>query len=59
VFIIQRKLPEYGWSDLRIELLLQELALMDSNNFPGKEGRLSFDRVQGRHAVRLEIMCSV
>ena len=31
----QRKLPEEGWSDERIELLLQELALMDSNNYPG------------------------
>ena len=32
---MQRKLPDEGWSNLRIELLLQELALMDSNNFPG------------------------
>lgn len=31
----QRKLPEEGWSDDRIELLLQELALMDSNNYTG------------------------
>lgn len=34
-FIEQRKLPDEGWSDLRIEFLLQELAVMDSNNFPG------------------------
>ena len=33
----QRKLPDEGWSTLRIELLLQELALMDSNNFPGRQ----------------------
>ena len=33
--IQKRKLPQDGWSDLRIELLLQELAVMDSNNFPG------------------------
>lgn len=31
----QRKLPEEGWGDDRIELLLQELALMDSNNYTG------------------------
>ena len=35
---LQRKLPDEGWSNLRIELLLQELALMDSNNFPGGRG---------------------
>lgn len=34
----QGKLPEFGWSDLRIELLLQEFALMDSNNFPANVG---------------------
>ena len=33
---IQRKLPNEGWSDIRIQLILRELALMDSNNFPGK-----------------------
>ena len=31
----QRKLPEDGWPDNRIEMLLGELSLMDSNNFPG------------------------
>ena len=36
LILSQRKLPDEGWSDLRIELLLQELALMDSNNFPGR-----------------------
>lgn len=31
----QRKLPEDGWPDNRIEMLLGELSMMDSNNFPG------------------------
>lgn len=33
--IFQKKLPNEGWDDARIQLLLQELSLMDSNNFPG------------------------
>jgi len=32
---LQRQLPEEGWDDLSIELFLQEVALMDSNNFIG------------------------
>lgn len=32
---LQRKWPEEGWGTAAIELLLQEIALMDSNNFPG------------------------
>ena len=36
---------------MRIELLLQELALMDSNNYPGKEGGV-FYVVQGLHPMR-------
>lgn len=35
-FLTQRKLPEEGWPDNRIEMLLGELSMMDSNNFPGK-----------------------
>ena len=31
----QRKLSEDGWPDNRIEMLLEELSLMGSNNFPG------------------------
>jgi len=31
-------LPEEGWSDQAIEILLGELSLMDSNNFPGNCG---------------------
>ncbi|XP_021371974.1 O-phosphoseryl-tRNA(Sec) selenium transferase-like [Mizuhopecten yessoensis] len=34
----QKKLPEEGWSDLTIEILLQEFSVMDSNNFPGNCG---------------------
>lgn len=34
----QRKWPETGWDDATIELLLAELALMDSNNFLGNVG---------------------
>ncbi|KAJ0400192.1 hypothetical protein ATCC90586_009328 [Pythium insidiosum] len=29
----QRRVPEDGWDDLTVELLLQQLAAMDSNNF--------------------------
>ena len=32
----QRQLPTDGWSDVAIELLLHELALMDSQNFIGR-----------------------
>jgi O-phospho-L-seryl-tRNASec:L-selenocysteinyl-tRNA synthase len=55
VLIEQRKLPDEGWSNLRIELLLQELALMDSNNFPEnvgvgeREGRVFSELVARRH----------
>ncbi len=28
------KLPEKGWSDHRIELFLNSLSMLDSNNFP-------------------------
>lgn len=47
-FLSNRGLPERGWDDVQIEFLLQELALMDSNNFVGnvgvgeREGRVSF-----------------
>ena len=51
----QRKLPDTGWKDIEIEMLLHELATMDSNNFPGncgvgeREGRLQSDMVARRH----------
>jgi O-phospho-L-seryl-tRNASec:L-selenocysteinyl-tRNA synthase len=44
-----------GWSDAHIELLLRELALMDSNNFVGnagvgeREGRVFSSLVKKRH----------
>jgi O-phospho-L-seryl-tRNASec:L-selenocysteinyl-tRNA synthase len=50
-----RELPERGWDDLNIELLLAELAAMDSNNFPHnigageREGRLFSGLVSRRH----------
>ena len=51
----QGKLPEEGWDDITIELLLDQLALMDSNNFPGncgvgeREGRVYSSLVAQRH----------
>ncbi|KAL5471528.1 hypothetical protein EMCRGX_G029652 [Ephydatia muelleri] len=52
---MQGSLPEKGWTNQRIELLLQELSLMDSNNFPEnvgageREGRVSSELVAQRH----------
>ncbi|XP_013413537.1 O-phosphoseryl-tRNA(Sec) selenium transferase isoform X2 [Lingula anatina] len=51
----QKKCPEIGWDDMSIELLLQELAVMDSNNFPGncgvgeREARIASRLVANRH----------
>lgn len=51
----QKKWPEYGWSEQWIEMLLAELALMDSNNFSNKcqvgerEGRILSNLVARRH----------
>jgi len=48
-------LPEEGWTDQAIEMLLSELALMDSNNFPGncgvgeREARIVSTLVAQRH----------
>jgi len=36
--LAQRKVPEYGWDELSIEMLLLELAQMDSNNFQHNTG---------------------
>lgn len=53
--LYHRKLPEEGWEDTRIKMLLQDLSIMDSNNFPGKigvgerEGRIVSRLVQDRH----------
>ena len=38
VLMSQRRLPDVGWSEATIEYVLTELALMDSNNFPGNVG---------------------
>ncbi|KAG7330130.1 hypothetical protein KOW79_006352 [Hemibagrus wyckioides] len=51
----QGKCPEEGWSESTIELFLNELAVMDSNNFLGncgvgeREGRVASDLVARRH----------
>ncbi|XP_071830497.1 O-phosphoseryl-tRNA(Sec) selenium transferase-like isoform X2 [Apostichopus japonicus] len=51
----KRKLPEDGWDDADIEMLLSELSVMDSNNFPGncgageREGRVVSGIVARRH----------
>lgn len=52
MFFSQGKVPEYGWPDLRIEWLLQELAAMDSNNFPGILG----GETSGQANIGLECM---
>ena len=36
--LAQRAIPEQGWDDSSVELVLRELAAMDSNNFPGNVG---------------------
>lgn len=38
MLLSQRRLPDVGWDDLSVELLLLELAAMDSNNFRGSAG---------------------
>ncbi|KAJ8007793.1 hypothetical protein DPEC_G00097880 [Dallia pectoralis] len=51
----QGKCPEEGWSESTIELFLNELAVMDSNNFLGncgvgeREGRVASSLVAQRH----------
>ena len=51
----QRKVPEIGWNERMVELFLHEVALWDSNNFPGKsavgerEGRCLSSTVERRH----------
>ena len=36
----QRRLPQRGWSDLAIKRCLDEIALMDSNNYEGMVWRV-------------------
>ncbi|KAM9836702.1 O-phosphoseryl-tRNA(Sec) selenium transferase isoform 1-T1 [Aulostomus maculatus] len=51
----QGKCPEEGWSESTIELFLNELSVMDSNNFLGncgvgeREGRVASSLVARRH----------
>lgn len=53
--MFQGKCPEEGWSESTIELFLNELAVMDSNNFLGncgvgeREGRVASSLVARRH----------
>lgn len=52
---LQGKCPEEGWSESTVELFLNELAVMDSNNFLGncgvgeREGRVASSLVARRH----------
>lgn len=54
-FLQHRKLPDEGWDEHTIEIILQEFSTMDSNNFPGncgvgeREGRILSDMVARRH----------
>jgi O-phospho-L-seryl-tRNASec:L-selenocysteinyl-tRNA synthase len=51
----ERRLPTEGWDDQMIELFLQEVSLMDSNNFVDnvglgeREGRVAYHMVAKRH----------
>lgn len=51
----QRRMPPEGWDDATIELFLNEVALMDSNNFVDnvgmgeREGRVASELVARRH----------
>jgi O-phospho-L-seryl-tRNASec:L-selenocysteinyl-tRNA synthase len=55
LFMLQRKLPDVGWDEQTIEMVLQEFSTMDSNNFPGnsgvgeREGRILSNMVARRH----------
>ena len=52
----ERRLPEVGWGDGTIELMLQECSAMDSNNFQSnagvgeREGRVYSSLVRRRHS---------
>lgn len=55
IYFLQGKCPEEGWSESTVELFLNELAVMDSNNFLGncgvgeREGRVASSLVARRH----------
>ena len=58
----QRKIPEVGWSDDRIEFFLKHLSLMDSNNsnlicgLGEREGRIFSKLVANRNYCEYSIM---
>lgn len=60
--VLQGKCPEEGWSESTVELFLNELAVMDSNNFLGncgvgeREGRVASSLVARRH-YRFKFAC--
>jgi O-phospho-L-seryl-tRNASec:L-selenocysteinyl-tRNA synthase len=55
ILLNQKKLPAEGWSDQAIEMAIQELSIMDSNNFVSnagvgeREGRVYSSLVARRH----------
>ncbi|XP_035779761.1 O-phosphoseryl-tRNA(Sec) selenium transferase-like [Anopheles albimanus] len=55
ILLEKRKLPQEGWSEPMVEYFIQELALLDSNNFPSRcgvgerEARVVCDLVRRRH----------
>lgn len=55
ILLEQGKCPADGWDEATIELLLQQLSMMDSNNFPSncgvgeREARFASALVQKRH----------
>eukprot|EP01112_Ceratiomyxa_fruticulosa_P018536 TRINITY_DN5938_c0_g4_i1.p1 TRINITY_DN5938_c0_g4~~TRINITY_DN5938_c0_g4_i1.p1 ORF type:complete len:542 (+),score=105.76 TRINITY_DN5938_c0_g4_i1:162-1787(+) len=55
ILLSQRRIPQEGWDESSIELLLHELSLMDSNNFREnvgvgeREARIFSDIVKKRH----------
>jgi O-phospho-L-seryl-tRNASec:L-selenocysteinyl-tRNA synthase len=54
---MQRKLPAHGWDDTDIELLLNDLALMDSNNFSGMcHVHMRMQRVSRGASLHLSLM---
>ncbi|XP_062562875.1 O-phosphoseryl-tRNA(Sec) selenium transferase [Armigeres subalbatus] len=55
ILLEKKKLPQNGWDNATIEYFVNELALMDSNNFPSRcgvgerEARVICDLVKRRH----------
>lgn len=55
ILVEQRKCPEDGWDDSAIEMIINELSQMDSNNFPHncgvgeREARIYSNLVSRRH----------